>query len=197
MATTRCLIPLLLAGALSGCAGGSALEAIGLRKPPEVADSLKPARNVPIRLHAASKLNVDAQGRPLALVARIYKLRQEAAFQRAPYDAFLDPQKEKDAFGADLVDVKEVMLVPGQRYEVVEKVSREAYFVGVVALFHSPAPQRWRLSYAAAEAAQAGITVGAARMRAEQRRGRQRARGRRKAALACAVSMSDAIFPAS
>lgn len=156
-----CLLPLLLAGfVLTGCAGGSALETIGLRKPPELADALKPARNVPIRLHAASKLNVDAQGRPLAVVARIYKLRQEAAFQQAPYDAFLSPQKEKDAFGADLVDVKEVMLVPSQRFEVVEKVSREAYFVGVVALFHSPAPQRWRLAYAAAEAAQSGITVG-------------------------------------
>lgn len=156
-----CLFPLLLAGAvLTGCAGGSALETIGLRKPPELSDALKPARNVPIRLHAASQLNVDAQGRPLAVVARIYKLRQEAAFQQAPYDAFLSPQKEKDALGADLIDVKEVMLVPGQRYEAIEKVSREAYFVGVVALFHSPAPQRWRPAYPAAEAAHSGITVG-------------------------------------
>lgn len=155
------LLPLLLAGlALSGCAGGSALETMGLRKPPELADVLKAARNVPIRLHAASKLNVDAHGRPLALVARIYKLRQDAAFQQAPYDAFLTPQKEKDALGADLLDVKEVMLVPGQRYEIVEKVSREAYFVGVVALFRSPAPQGWRLAYSAAAAAQSGITVG-------------------------------------
>ena len=50
--------------------------------------------------------------------------------------------------------------VPGQRYELVEKVSRGAYFVGVVALFHAPAPQRWRLVYAAADAAHGGITVG-------------------------------------
>lgn len=155
-----CLLPLLLAGLLTGCAGGSALEMIGLRKPPELADALKPARNVPIRLHAASKLNVDAQGRPLSLLARIYKLRQDAAFRQAPFDAFLTAQKERDALGADLIDVKEVMLVPGQRYELVEKVSREAYFVGVVALFHSPAPQRWRLVYAAVDAAHGGITVG-------------------------------------
>lgn len=156
-----CLLPLLLGGLmLTGCAGGPALETLGLRKPPEIADALKPARNIPIRLHAAGKLNADAQGRPLAVVARIYKLRQDAAFQQAPYDAFLNPQREKDALGADLIDVKEVMLVPGQHYEVVEKVSREAYFVGVVALFHSPAPQRWRLAYSAADAAQSGITVG-------------------------------------
>lgn len=81
---TTCLLPLLLAGLLTGCAGGSALETIGLRK----------------------------------------------------------------------------LVVPGQRYELVEKVSRGAYFVGVVALFHSPVPQRWRLVYAAADAAHGGITVG-------------------------------------
>ncbi|MGZ8290179.1 MAG: type VI secretion system lipoprotein TssJ [Telluria sp.] len=153
---------LLLSLPLAGCAGGgSALEAIGLRKAPEIADSMKPPRNVPIRLHAASKLNVDKHGQPLALVTRIYKLRQSAAFQQAPYDAFLDPQKEKDALGADLLEVKEVMLVPGQRHEVIEKISRDAYFVGVVALYHSPAPQRWRMAYAATDAAQAGVTIGA------------------------------------
>ena len=136
---------LLLTLALAGCAGRSVPE---------------PERNVPIRLHAASALNVDAGGRPLAVVARIYKLRQEAAFQGATYDTFLNPQKEKDALGADLIDVKEVMLVPGQRYEAIEKFGRDAYFVGVVALFHSPAPQRWRLAYSAADAAVGGITVG-------------------------------------
>ncbi len=143
---TTCLLPLLFAGfALAGCAARSAPET---------------ARDVPIRLHAASALNLDRHGRPLAVLARIYKLRQQVAFQQAPYAAFLDAQKEKDALGADLIDVKEVMLVPGQRYEVIEKISRDAAFVGVVALFRSPAPQRWRLAYSAADAAMGGITVG-------------------------------------
>jgi type VI secretion system protein VasD len=155
----------LLAALLAGCAGGgsladAALGAAGLRKPSELADAQKPPRSVAIRLHAADKLNVDARGQPLALVARIYKLRQSAAFEQAPYAAFLDPQAEREALGADLVEVKEVTLVPGQRYEVLEKVSREAAYVGVVALFHAPAPQRWRLAFGAAEAEQAGLTVG-------------------------------------
>lgn len=159
-AHTRRITALLAAMMLTACAGGSALEAVGLRKAPEVADAMKPARNVSIRLHAAKQLNTDAKGGPLAVVARIYKLRQDATFRQAPYDAFLDPQREKEAFGADLVEVREVMLVPGQRYEAVEKVSREAYFVGVVALFHSPAQQAWRLAYAADGAGRDGITVG-------------------------------------
>lgn len=158
---------------LSGCAAVStvasvanaALEVTGLKKPdvpeiPELPDAQKPARTVQLNLHAADNLNTDPSGRPLALVARVYKLKQNAAFQQAPYDTFLNPQKEKELLGADLVEVKEVTLVPGQRYHADEKVSREAYFVGVVALFRAPAAQRWRATFPAADAEKTGITLG-------------------------------------
>ncbi|WP_402718947.1 type VI secretion system lipoprotein TssJ [Janthinobacterium rivuli] len=158
------LQPLLLAGCAGGAIGtlaNAALQMAGVAKPPpELPDAQKPPRNVSIRLHAAQRLNTDADGRPLALVARIYKLRQSAAFEQAPYDSFLDAQREKAALGADLMEVKEVLLVPGQRYEVQEKVSKEAYFIGVVALFRAPAAQRWRATFAAADAERGGITVG-------------------------------------
>lgn len=168
-ALPRRLLLAATAIALGGCAGPSgnslanaALELAGLRKaaPPELPDAQKPPRNIAIRLHAGANLNTDGDGHPLALVARIYKLRQTAAFTQAPYDSFLNPQKEKELLGADLLEVKEVLLVPNQRYEVLEKVSREAYFIGVVALFRAPAAQRWRLAFGAGEAEQAGITVG-------------------------------------
>ena len=159
---------LLLLLPLAGCAGGAvgnrasaALQMAGVaRPPPELPDAQKPPRNVSIRLHAAQRLNTDAEGRPLALVARIYKLRQRAAFEQAPYDSFLDARREQATLGADLMEVKEVLLVPGQRYEVQEKVSKEAYFIGVVALFRAPAAQRWRATFAAADAERSGITVG-------------------------------------
>jgi len=155
MRSLPCLM-LAIGTALAGCGGLAALAG----KAPEISESQKPPRNVAIRLHAAPKLNVDAKGRPLALVARVYKLRQHAAFEAAPYSAFLTPGAEKEAFGADLVEVKELTLVPGQRYETLEKVTREAGYVGVVALFHSPAPQRWRLAFSALDAEKAGLTVG-------------------------------------
>jgi type VI secretion system protein VasD len=145
---------ILFTAFLGGCAG----DAAALRKTAQ-AEMLKGPRPVALRLHAASRLNTDAQGRPLALVARVYTLRQNAAFEAAPYATFLTPGADREAFGADLVEVKDVTLVPGQHYEVVEKLPREASYVGVVALFRSPAPQRWRMSFAAAEAEQAGITV--------------------------------------
>lgn len=158
------LQPLLLAGCAGGAIGtlaNAALQMAGVAKPPpELPDAQKPPRNVSIRLHAAQRLNTDAEGQPLALVARIYKLRQSAAFEQAPYDSFLDAQREKAALGADLMEVKEVLLVPGQRYEVQEKVSKEVYFIGVVALFRAPAAQRWRATFGAADAERGGITVG-------------------------------------
>lgn len=147
--------------ALSGCAAGTALEMIGLRKPPELPDAQKPPRNVAIRLHAGPNLNTDAGGHPLALVARIYKLRQDAAFRQIGYASFLDARAEQAMLGSDLLEVKEVLLIPGQRYAVLEKVTREAAYIGVVALFRAPAGQRWRLAFAAGDAERAGITIGA------------------------------------
>ena len=165
-----CSAILITSSLLAGCAGGAigslastALQMAGISKappPPELPDAQKPPRTVSIRLHAGQRLNTDPQGRPLALVARIYKLRQKTTFEQAPYDSFLDAEKEKQVLGADLMEVKEVLLVPGQRYEVQEKVSKEAYFIGVVALFRAPAPQRWRATFGAAEAERSGITVG-------------------------------------
>lgn len=164
VATSLPLLAGALAVLLAGCAAapfaGAALELVGIKKPAEVPDAQKPPRNVAIKLHAGANLNAGAGGQPLALVTRIYKLRQNSAFEQAPFDSFLNPQKEKELLGADLLEVREVMLVPGQRYEIVEKVSKEAYFIGVVALFRAPAAQRWRLDFAAADAEKSGITIG-------------------------------------
>lgn len=163
----------LVVSSISGCAAvgaastvgqvaKSTMEALGLKKPdaPEVPDSMKQPRTVFIKLHASKALNLDPQQRPLALVAKIYKLKQNINFQQASYDTFLSAQKEKEALGADLLEVKEVTLVPGQRYEISEKVSYEAGYVGVVALFVNPAQQRWRVAFKADESEKSGITVG-------------------------------------
>jgi type VI secretion system protein VasD len=150
--------------ALDACAAAPfasmAMDMVGFRKTPELPDAQKPPRNVSIKLHAADNLNADPAGRPLAVIARIYKLRQSASCEQAPYASFLSQQGEKESLGADLLEVKEVILVPGQHYETVEKISKEAYFIGVVALFRAPAEQRWRLAFAAGDAEKSGITVG-------------------------------------
>lgn len=166
--THRCaLFALMFTAALSGCGNAglsplvnAAMGAVGLRKQPGLPESQQPPRNVPLRLHAATRLNVNERGQPLALAVRLYKLRQKDAFEEAPYAAFLDPQQERERLGADLLDVREIMLVPGQRYEVTEKVAREAGHVGIVALFHNPAAGHWRATVSSVEAERDGVNIG-------------------------------------
>lgn len=156
---------LLASGLLAGCGAALAplanvaLGAAGLGKV-ELPESQKPPRTVPLKLHAAARLNTDARGQPLALAVRLYKLRQKDAFEQTPYAAFLDPRLERESLGADLVEVREIMLVPGQRYEVTEKVAREAGHIGIVALFHTPAEQRWRAAFSTIEAERDGLNIG-------------------------------------
>ncbi len=144
----------LLAGAASG-----ALEAVGI-KPSNVPESQKPPREVPLKLYAGANLNAAADNRPVALVVRLYKLKDPTSFLQAPYDTFIDPQREQQTLGADLLQVREMTLIPGQRYEITEKVSREAGTLGVVALFRSPAPQRWKFAFDTVKNEKAGVTIG-------------------------------------
>jgi type VI secretion system protein VasD len=141
--------------ALSGCGGNGSL----MNNAPAAQLQQQP-RKLALHLHAATRLNVDARGRPLALLLRVYKLRQRGAFEQAPYAAFLSPQAEREALGADLLEASEVTLVPGQRLDLDQTLAREAGYLGVVALFHTPARQGWRAAFAAPDAEQAGITLG-------------------------------------
>lgn len=157
------LAVLFSASLLGTCGGGgltSALEASGLRKPAELPDAQKPPRSVALRLHASPRLNLDRRGQPLALAVRLYKLRQKEAFEQTPYDAFLDARQERERLGADLLEVREVMLVPGQKVEMTEKLGRDAGYLAVVALFQRPAEGRWRIAVKAPDAEREGLSIG-------------------------------------
>ncbi|MCF1442825.1 type VI secretion system lipoprotein TssJ [Ralstonia nicotianae] len=146
------------ANVLAGAASG-ALEAVGL-KASNVPDAQKPPREVPLKLTAGANLNAATDRRPVALVVRLYALKDPTSFLQAPYDTFIDPAREKQTLGADLVQVREMTLIPGQRYEFSEKVSREASTLGVVALFRSPAAQRWKFAFNAEKNEKSGIMIG-------------------------------------
>lgn len=135
-----------------GNMGDKALETIGFKKPdvpqlPELPESAKPARQMKLRLAASDSLNVDSSGRSLSLVVRIYKLRSTTAFLNAPYETFGNNTKEKEALADELIESREVVLLPGQQQQISERWAREATHVGIVALFRAPAPQRWRYAF--------------------------------------------------
>jgi len=158
-------------GLSAGCAspgGGTvdkALELVGLKKPelPEGLPRELPllSRKVALRLHAGDRLNTDAQGRSLSVVARVYKLRASSSFLQMPYESLsAGPADKGSPMAADVVEVRELTLTPGQRYEVVETLPAEVAYVGVVALFRTPAEQRWRFAFDVKASAAQGITVG-------------------------------------
>lgn len=175
----------IFAIALSGCASNGivdkSLELVGLKKadppamPTELPEGMSgdlptlngqmpivPAqRQIALRIHAGQVLNVEPGGRSLALVVRIYKLRGTSQFSQATYQMFAASTADKPLSGDDVISSKEIVLVPGQKYEVVEPMPREATHLAVVALFRSPDNQRWRFVFDARAAAKTGITMGA------------------------------------
>lgn len=146
----------------SGCASqggvggmvGKTLEAVGLKgqTPREQA--------VPLRLYAGDNLNAGKEKRGLALVVRVYQLRGVQRFEQAPFDSFLDEASEKAVLGDDLIKATEILLLPGQRHELIETVAADGSHLGVVALFRTPAANRWRFAFDTRKAVKDGITLG-------------------------------------
>jgi type VI secretion system protein VasD len=161
----RSLVIVVFAIFISGCAAtgavklaSTALELVGLVKPSE--SKVEPLKEVPLNIFAGTGLNTDAQGRSNAVVVKVYRLRNNETFLGAPYEALVDPAREKAALGQDLLDVREVMLVPGQKLEFKEKLPAETAFIAVAALFRTPSAERWRYSFPVDAANAKGVIIG-------------------------------------
>jgi type VI secretion system protein VasD len=142
---THALFSMLALLSLSGCAS----EEIKVE-----------SYSVPLRLHAGANLNQDKSEQPLAQVIKIYHLRSTERFEQTPFNSFLSTEEEAKALGTDLLDSRELLLVPTQHYETQEHVSSETQYIGVVAFFRQPAPQRWRFVYSTKDSEVTGITLG-------------------------------------
>lgn len=162
----------------AGCAAGGlvdkSLEFVGIKAPENLdaakdnAASIKEGvnklpvnRDVTLRIHAGQTLNTDPTGRALSVVTRIYKLRSTAQFSQATYAMFASNDPARTAFAEDVVSVDEVVLKPGQKYEVVETLPLNVTNIAVVTLFRSPDALRWRFMFDTKAAAKTGITIGA------------------------------------
>lgn len=143
------------------------LSLVGLQKmeaPPAVSavspDMLKALigpTKIPLRIHASDQLNSGNTNRPLSLVVKIYKLKSHETVMSAPYKAFTDKPFEH----ADVVASRELVLLPGQRYEVEETIPKNVSHIAVVALFKSPEENRWRFVFDVSGSAKEGLTLGA------------------------------------
>ncbi|WP_159105868.1 type VI secretion system lipoprotein TssJ [Ideonella sp. B508-1] len=148
----------------------SALQMVGLQRvslqTPDVSNvptlqKTPKTLRVVIRLHAGDLLNSDTSGHSLPVVARIYELKDREAFERAPATAFeLDKNRLPLELSDALLGSREVVLTPGQRYEVTETLPEGTRYIGVLALFRAPAEGRWRHVFDAQAAAETGLTLG-------------------------------------
>lgn len=160
------LLTVILATMLASCSSAARLvdaplEAIGLSKPEPPIALPPPVRRIKLRIESASNLNADDQGRGLALVARIYQLRNATSFEQLPYEAFANANAEPGGWQSDVVRSRELILTPGQRFEALETLASETRYLGIVTLFRQPAPYRWRFVLDADVANQNGVLIGA------------------------------------
>lgn len=137
-----------------------ALGAVGIKSPGKMSGA-PPMRVIDIQVEGASNLNAAKNEQGLATVMRLFKLKNPDSFLGMPYSSFGDAEKEKLAMGADLTEVREIILSPGKTLDFKEKVPGEVAYLGIVALFRSPFPQRWRFAFATEDAERSGITIGA------------------------------------
>jgi len=140
-------------GAVAGLTG-NAIEMAGLKKPENAPVEVK------LAIHAGENLNAGA-GQPMAVVTKIYYLKNPEQFQRAPLTQLIDTAGEKAALGESMLGSRELTLTPGQRYETVEKVPRQADYIAVAGLFYAPAPMRWKYVFKVESVEDDGIVLGA------------------------------------
>ncbi|WP_191578870.1 type VI secretion system lipoprotein TssJ [Achromobacter insolitus] len=150
---------------LTGCAAVSAIGAVaGLTGNAMEMAGLKKPENAPVEvnlaIHAGENLNAGA-GQSMAVVTKIYYLKNPEPFQRAPLTQLIDTAGEKAALGESMLGSRELTLTPGQRYETVEKVPKQADYIAVAGLFYAPAPMRWKYVFKVEDVEDDGIVLGA------------------------------------
>lgn len=161
------MLALSILMSLAGCAAIGAVSSVaqvasfalgvaGITKPSDP----NATKDMPLKIQAGSALNTDVSNHSFSVVIRIYQLKQSSAFQQAFYNIFLDPLKEKEAFGSDVIAVKEIALIPGQTFISTEKISGTTDSIGIVALFHAPASARWKLTFPTKDLTRTGIVLG-------------------------------------
>lgn len=131
------------------------LHKIGIGKPP-----LKKTTKLNLQIFTAKNLNAGQGKEPLSLVLKTYLLTSPEIFETLPFEAFLDDEMLEETLGDTLVMQREAVLTPGQLYDNTPLLPAEARYIGFVALFRHPSPQRWRFTYNVRSSVKPGIQLG-------------------------------------
>jgi type VI secretion system protein VasD len=164
---------------LGGCAAVSAIAPAadlimtmtGLKKP----DGPPPDREIQIRVIGAEDLNLNEQKQALSVVLKLYRLKDNTAFNQLTPDVANSVEREKAFFKAELIEAKEQLLIPRQEHIFKEKIPADVQYIGIAGMFRAPNPKRWKVAIPVAEIdKKTPLTVGV---------------------HACTISISDGIPP--
>ena len=111
----------------------------------------------PINGEAAPTINRDTSGKSLSVVVRLYQLKERTDFDRLTFDTATSGKSDSDLFGATMISMKELVLVPGGKQQIVEKLEPDTKYVGIVGYFRKPDPQAWRYLIDAKDARKQGL----------------------------------------
>lgn len=91
---------------------------------------------------------MDMSGLSVPTLVRVYQLRDGRALQRATYEHLLS--EDEGVLRGDLLDMRAVVVKPGEGSTLSVPMDKDAQFVSVVALFRHPdtAGDSWRLTLA-------------------------------------------------
>lgn len=98
-----------------------------------------------IKASADPVINRDANGRALSVVVHVYQLKEAGEFSKLTFDMLASGRTLSDMLSKDLLEMSEVMLVPGGTYTGSDKVHQDARHIGVVAFFRQPDQHYWRM----------------------------------------------------
>ncbi|HEY0289388.1 MAG TPA: type VI secretion system lipoprotein TssJ [Pseudomonas sp.] len=89
---------------------------------------------------------VDMNALSVPTLVRVYQLRDSRAIERASYDSLLNNDDSK--LNSDLLDMRALLVKPGEGVQLSVPMDKDARFVAVVGLFRQPDIQAdtWRLT---------------------------------------------------
>lgn len=149
----RALLCLFFVSTLCACASkpsdssGSILDVAkritGLGEP---TPSKTEPREILISLRGGNDLNSSGAKGGLALVVRVYTLKDGVAFFQTGRDILENPASAESLAQQDIVSIKEVVVIPGQKLAVSEKVDPRTTHIGISGFFRDTASTRWRVA---------------------------------------------------
>jgi len=114
-------------------------------------------KNYEIKAVADPVINRDVSGSPLSVVVHIYQLKDPGEFSKLTSDTLASGRPLSELLGKDLLEVNEVLLVPGSTENRSDKIQPDARHVGIVAFFRQPDQHYWRVLVDAEQVRSKGI----------------------------------------